>query len=98
MKLAAAEALCEVASMKVDADTMEELAKAYPADAANGMFDGDNPLKLSYVIPKPFDPRVVPHVARKVAEAAMKTGMAKMQIEDLDAYEKSVRARVKANL
>ena len=98
MKLAAAEALCEVASMKVDAETMEELAKAYPADAANGMFDGDNPLKLSYVIPKPFDPRVVPHVARKVAEAAMKTGMAKMQIEDLDAYEKSVRARVKANL
>ena len=98
MKLAAAEALCEVASMKVDAETMEELAKAYPADAANGMFDGDNPLKLSYVIPKPFDPRVVPHVARKVAEAAMKTNMAKMQIEDLDAYEKSVRARVKANL
>jgi len=98
MKLAAAEALCEVASMKVDAETMEELAKAYPADAANGMFDGDNPLKLSYVIPKPFDPRVVPHVARKVAEAAMKTGMAKMQIEDLDAYEKSVRARIKANL
>ncbi len=97
MKLAAAEALCEVASMKVDAETMEELAKAYPADAANGMFDGDNPLKLSYVIPKPFDPRVVPHVARKVAEAAMKTNMAKLQIEDLDAYEKSVRERIKAN-
>ena len=97
MKLAAAEALCEVASMKVDAETMEDLAKAYPADAANGMFDGDNPLKLSYVIPKPFDPRVVPHVARKVAEAAMKTNMAKLQIEDLDAYEKSVRERIKAN-
>ena len=97
MKLAAAEALCEVASMKVDAETMEDLVKAYPADAANGMFDGDNPLKLSYVIPKPFDPRVVPHVARKVAEAAMKTNMAKLQIEDLDAYEKSVRERIKAN-
>ena len=97
MKLAAAEALCEVAAMKVDAETMEELKKAYPADAANGMFDGDNPLKLSYVIPKPFDPRVVPHVARKVAEAAMKTNMAKLALEDLDAYEKSVRARIKAN-
>ena len=97
MKLAAAEALCEVASMQVDAETMEELKKAYPADAANGMFDGENPLKLSYVIPKPFDPRVVPHVARKVAEAAMKTNMAKLAIEDLDAYEKSVRERIKAN-
>lgn len=97
MKLAAAEALCEVAAMKVDAETMEDLKKAYPADAENGMFDGDNPLKLSYVIPKPFDPRVVPHVARKVAEAAMKTNMAKLTIEDLDAYEKSVRERIKAN-
>ena len=97
MKLAAAEALCEVACMKVDPETMEELKTAYPVDAANGMFDGDNPLKLSYVIPKPFDPRVVPHVARKVAEAAMKTNMAKLAIEDFDAYEKSVRARIKAN-
>ena len=95
MKLAAAEALCEVASMPVDAETMEDLKKAYPADAANGMFDGENPLKLSYVIPKPFDPRVVPHVARKVAEAAMKTNMAKLAIDDLDAYEKSVRERIK---
>jgi malate dehydrogenase (oxaloacetate-decarboxylating)(NADP+) len=95
MKLAAAEALCEVASMEVDPETMEELKTAYPADAANGMFDGKNPLKLSYVIPKPFDPRVVPHVARKVAEAAMKTNMAKVTIEDLDAYEKSVRERIK---
>ena len=97
MKLAAAEALCEVAAMKVDAETMEDLRKAYPADAASGMFDGDNPLKLSYVIPKPFDPRVVPHVARKVAEAAIKTNMASLKIEDFDAYEKSVRERIKAN-
>ena len=97
MKLAAAEALCEVASMPVDAETMAELKAAYPTDAANGMFDGDNPLKLSYVIPKPFDPRVVPHVARKVAEAAMKTNMATQPVKDLDAYEKSVRERIKAN-
>ena len=83
--------------MQVDAETMEDLKKAYPADAANGMFDGENPLKLSYVIPKPFDPRVVPHVARKVAEAAMATSMATMKIDDLDAYEKSVRERIKRN-
>ena len=47
------------------------------------------------LIPKPFDPRVVPHVARCVAEAAMETGMAQVRIDDLDAYEKAVTARIK---
>ncbi len=95
MKLAAAHALTEVAEMKVDPDTFRELEVAYPKDAASGMFNGDNPLSLHYVIPKPFDPRVVPHVARKVAEAAMQTGVATLKIDDLDVYEASVRARIK---
>jgi len=60
------------------------------------MFDGDCPLKATFVIPKPFDPRVVPRVARYVAEAAMKSGIAGQQIDDLVAYEKSVAARIKA--
>ena len=98
MKLAAAKALTEVAEMKVDPETFRELEVAYPKDAAAGMFNGDCPLSLNYVIPKPFDPRVVPHVARKVAEAAMKCGLATTSIEDLDAYEVSVRQRIrKAN-
>lgn len=98
MKLAAAKALTEVAEMKVDPETFRELEVAYPKDAASGMFDGDCPLSLKYVIPKPFDPRVVPHVARKVAEAAMQCGLATRKIEDLDAYETSVRERIrKAN-
>ena len=95
MKLAAAKALTEVAEMKVDPETFRELETAYPKDAAAGMFNGENPLSLNYVIPKPFDPRVVPHVARKVAEAAMKTGTATLKIDDLDKYEASVRARIK---
>ena len=95
MKLAAAKALTEVAEMKVDPETFRELEVAYPKDAAAGMFNGENPLSLNYVIPKPFDPRVVPHVARKVAEAAMKTGTATLKIDDLDKYETSVRARIK---
>jgi malic enzyme len=49
------------------------------------------------VIPKPFDPRVVPHVARKVAEAAMKSGVAQIMVDDLDAYEKEVAARIAAS-
>ena len=67
---------------------------AYPADAAAGIFDGEIPLKSTLVIPKPFDPRVVPHVARKVAEAAMKSGVAQIQIDDLDAYEAAVAKRI----
>ncbi len=94
MKLAAAYALAELASMPIPPDVKAELALAYPKDAASGMFDRPEPLGRDYVIPKPFDSRVVPHVARCVAEAAMKTGTAKIKIADLDAYEKSVAERV----
>ena len=48
--------------------------------AAEGIFDGECPLKSTFVIPKPFDSRVVPRVARMVAEAAMKSGVAQIQI------------------
>lgn len=95
MKLAAARALAELACKAVPAPVMKMLKSAYPEDAKNRVFDGDCPLKPTYVIPKPFDPRVVPHVARCVAEAAMETGMAQVRIDDLDAYEKSVAARIK---
>ena len=52
-------------------------------------------ININCVIPKPFDPRVVPRVARYVAEAAMKSGVAQLEIADLDAYEKSVADRVR---
>ncbi len=95
MQLAASYALAEIAEMPVEGDVREALVAAYPEDAANGVFDGKNPLKESYVIPKPFDPRVVPHVARYVAEAAMKEGVAQIAIDDLDAYEAEVARRIK---
>ena len=94
MKLAAAQALAEVAQERVPAEVLAFLAKAYPQDAAAGMFLGDCPVKLSYVIPKPFDPRVVPRVARRVAAAAMQEGVARKPIADLDAYEQGLRARL----
>ncbi len=97
MKLAAAEALAEVAREPVPADIMEGLRKAYPKDAAAGLFDGDCPVKPSYVIPKPFDPRVVPRVARKVAAAAMAEGIARRPVADLDAYERGLRRRLPLN-
>lgn len=94
MKLGASRALAEIVTEKVPEDVLAILTEAYPEDAAAGMFAGDNPISSSFVIPKPFDPRVVPRVARYVAEAAMKTGIAGRQIADLDAYEKEVAARI----
>ena len=95
MKLAASEALAELAAMEIPEDVKVELKKAYPADAARGTFDRPAGIRLDMVIPKPFDPRVVPYVARKVAEAAMRTGVAQLTIDDLDAYEAEVAARLK---
>lgn len=95
MKLAASRALAELAREAVPADALEVLKEAYPKDYADGMFNGENPLKNTYVIPKPFDIRVVPRVARYVAEAAMKERVAGVEISDLAAYEKAVAARIK---
>ena len=95
MKLAAAKALAELAAEPVTPEVKAQLAAAYPADAAAGMFDGEGKLKIDCVIPKPFDPRVVPRVAMRVAEAAMQTGVAQIQIDDLAAYEASVAARIR---
>ncbi len=95
MKIAAANALAELANEEIPSEIKEFLTNAYPQDAQNGVFDGENPLKADYVIPKPLDPRVVPRVAKAVARAAMETGVAEKPIEDLDAYEKAVTERVK---
>lgn len=94
MQLAASKAIAEIACEPVPEALKREYETVYPADSANGVFEGANPLKNSYVIPKPFDPRVVPRVARYVAQAAMETGVAAIQIDDLAAYEKSVADRV----
>ncbi len=96
MKLAASEALAEIAREPVPAKIKAILAAAYPADAAGGMFDGPGGVRKDCVIPKPFDPRVVPHVARRVAEAAVRSGVAQLEIRDFDAYEESVAARLAA--
>ncbi len=95
MCLGASKALADLASEEVPADIYAILSAAYPEDAARGIFDDKNPLKFSYILPKPFDPRVVPRVARNVAEAAMKTGVARIQIRDLDGYEKQVAKRMR---
>ncbi len=96
MKLAAAAALASLVNEATPPEVLEILSAAYPEDAAAAMFEGEIPVKNSYVIPKPFDPRIVPRVARYVAEAAMRSGAAMIEIIDLDAYEREVAERVKA--
>ncbi len=98
MKLAASYALASIVQEKMPEDVYKTLTAAYPSEAAQGVFEGESPMKSSFVIPKPFDVRVVPRVARMVAEAAMKTGVAQVKIDDLDAYEKSVAERIAASL
>ncbi len=96
MKLAAAKALASLVNEPTPSDVLEILTTAYPEDAAAGMFEGKVPLKNTYVIPKPFDPRVVPRVARYVAEAAIKSNVAMIEIADFEAYERKVAERIKA--
>ncbi|MGE5244787.1 MAG: NADP-dependent malic enzyme [Betaproteobacteria bacterium] len=78
MKLAAAQALAALAREEVP----ESVLKAY----------GLRQLRFGpdYLIPKPFDPRVLLWLAPAVAKAAMETGVARRPIADLDAYRESL--------
>jgi malate dehydrogenase (oxaloacetate-decarboxylating)(NADP+) len=82
MKIAAAEALAELAREPVP----EEVAAAYGGRAHS--FGRD------YIIPAPFDPRLMETVSSAVAEAAMKSGVAQKPITDMDAYRQELRARL----
>lgn len=74
MKLACVEALAELAL----AESSEVVTKAY----------GGKPTRFGpdYLIPKPFDPRLIVHLAPAVAKAAMDTGVATRPIVDFDLY------------
>ena len=81
MKLAAARALADLAKE----DVPDSVIKAY----------GGKPIKFGreYIIPKPFDPRVLLWVAPAVARAAIETGVARSVIKDMDAYRDSLESR-----
>jgi malate dehydrogenase (oxaloacetate-decarboxylating)(NADP+) len=75
MKVAATRALAALAKE----DVPDEVLRAYGTDQIR--FGPD------YIIPKPFDPRVLLWVAPAVAQAAMESGTARAPITDLDAYK-----------
>jgi malate dehydrogenase (oxaloacetate-decarboxylating)(NADP+) len=75
MKLAAVEAIAELARIEAS----DTVAAAYGGVAP--VFGRD------YIIPKPFDPRLIMHIAPAVARAAMDAGVARKPIEDWDVYK-----------
>lgn len=81
MKIAAAEALANLAKE----DVPDDVAAAY---------QGNRPrFGPQYIIPVPFDPRLISAIPMAVAKAAMETGVARKPIEDLKAYGQQLSAR-----
>ena len=83
--MAAAEALAKLAREPVPS----EVLKAYGKDKME--FGRD------YIIPTPFDPRLISVVSKAVAKAAMDSGVATVKIEDWEQYDKELHHRVKDN-
>ena len=82
MKIAAAQAL----AMLAREDVPDEVAAAYQGRRLK--FGKD------YIIPSPFDPRLIWYIPPFVAQAAMDTGVARKPIEDMDAYRKRLEQRL----
>ena len=82
MKVAAAYSLAALAKEPVP----EKVAKAY----GNQKFE----FGPDYIVPKPFDPRVLVWESAAVAQAAMETGVSRINI-DLDSYKKSLEDKIK---
>ena len=81
MKLACAHAVAALARE----DVPEEVAAAY---------HGNRPkYGKDYIIPSPFDPRLISKIPPYVAQAAMDTGVARKPIDDMAAYEKMLAQR-----
>ena len=82
MKLAAVQALADLAKEEVP----DYVKMAYNNQAFN--------FGRNYLIPKPFDSRVLTRVAPAIAKAAMDSGVARIQIEDLKAYAGDLENRL----
>ncbi|GAA4529024.1 NADP-dependent malic enzyme [Chelativorans composti] len=64
-----------------------QLAQEEPSDVAARAYSGETPVfGPNFLIPSPFDPRLILRIAPAVAKAAMETGVATRPIEDMDAY------------
>ena len=78
MKMACVKAIAELAQ----AEQNDEVALAYEGQDLN--------FGPEYIIPKPFDPRLIVQIAPAIAQAAMDSGVATRPIEDMDAYRQQL--------
>ncbi|WP_269900218.1 NADP-dependent malic enzyme [Paenalcaligenes faecalis] len=69
-----------------------DLAQEEQYDDVNSDNDSDLGFGPEYIIPKPFDPRLIARIAPAVAKAAMDSGVASRPIEDLEAYRQRLIA------
>ncbi len=67
-----------------------ELAHAEQSDVVSAAYAFESRFGEEYLIPKPFDPRLISAVAPAVAEAAMKSGVAKRPLADIAAYRRDM--------
>jgi malate dehydrogenase (oxaloacetate-decarboxylating)(NADP+) len=75
-----------------------ELAQAEQSDVVAAAYLGEQmAFGPEYLIPRPFDPRLMTRIAPAVADAAAKSGVAKTPITDLDAYRERLEAFVYAS-
>ena len=81
MKIACAEALAELARE----DVPDEVAMAYGRKLAFGR---------DYIIPTPFDPRLIHRIPPAVARAGMDTGVSRRPIVDMEGYEANLKSRM----
>jgi malate dehydrogenase (oxaloacetate-decarboxylating)(NADP+) len=81
MKVAAAYALASLAKL----DVPDQVASAYGRQVRFGP---------DYIIPAPFDPRLITHVPPAVAKAAMESGVARKPITDMAAYVAQLSGRL----
>ena len=80
----------KAAAMAIAALAKEDV----PDDVKRAYGNEDFKFGRTYLIPKPFDKRVLTRVAPAVAKAAMESGVARIQIEDMNAYAKSLQERL----
>ncbi len=83
------------AMKKAAAEAIAELARAEVSDVVASAYAGQVPLfGRDYVIPKPFDPRLILEIAPAVAKAAMDSGVARRPIADFEAYRTELEGYV----
>ena len=77
------------------ANAIAMLAREDVPDEVNNAYSGQ-PLKFGrdYIIPAPFDPRLISAISSAVAQAAMDTGVARKPIKDMQAYKNELSARL----